>query len=355
VLLRFLGRRPSDGGLSLCKVGARAGGPAGAFGCAIGPAVRRRRDFPCRFRGVSGLFWKSFVFIFGVPKRIFGVLHPGVFLGLAFFCGNGHVGIAPPAGGGHDSGCAGLDSLSQGPENGSESVRSPPLLAPVPLKRNPSRLCRAFFALSADFSDVDVADASRAAVGKRAAALAAVSKAFRDSLATMLPGVDVKPICDTVVAAWKAELQGTVPQTLRDSLLLMAADDAEFVAALHLAMYAPRRALAARCLAWRSARFSQAVAPRTGPSRHSRCPRRTCGGRYGRMPEPSRSGIEGVSLGRRPWQVEGSVCIGTGRSTTDCASASPRTGFGETTYPSSYSSLSTEISSALGRQLYVCV
>lgn len=95
MLLRFLGRRPSDGGLSLCKVGARAGGPAGAFGCAIGPAVRRRRDFPCRFRGVSGLFGKVLFLFLGYLSEFSECSTPASFSVWRFSVGMVTSGLLP--------------------------------------------------------------------------------------------------------------------------------------------------------------------------------------------------------------------------------------------------------------------
>ena len=330
----LLGRRLSDGGLSLCQFGARAGGPAAAFGCAIGPAVRRRRHFPCRFSGGFGLF-EQFCFYFSGTKGEFSECStPASFL-LAF-----SVRMVAP----HLSALLEAAMLVAVPDKtlhrllklALRAYAPPPLFAPalVPLKRNPSRLCRAFLAVTDATTNVNVADEGAPAAAKRAAALAALSEAFRVSVGTYSgPGKtisddDATLLCDTVYASWAAELHLADPRTLRDALLSLSRGDDDFVESLEFAMYALRRAFAERCLAWRSACFSQGAARRRLPCVHSRCSRRTCGGHYGPTPGRCPRGAETAPSGRRPPQVHGSVCIAAGRSTprvAGCTGTEPGT------------------------------
>ena len=204
----------------------------------------------------------------------------------------------------------------------------PPLFAPalVPLKRNPSRLCRAFLAVTDATTNVNVADEGAPAVAKRAAALAALSEAFRVAVGAYsgpgktISGDDATRLCDTVCASWAAELHLADRRTLRDALLSLSPEgDDDFLESLEFAMYALRRAFAERCLAWRSACFSQGAAHRRLPCVHSRCSRRTCGGHYGPMPGRCPRGAKTAPSGRRPPPVHGSVFIAAGRSTPRAA------------------------------------
>jgi hypothetical protein len=86
------------------SVGSRAGGSVSAksgpgLGDPPAPSVPRSAR-PCAggavFRADFAVFldfWNSFVFIFRVPKRIFGVLHPGVFFAVRVGNGGGARGF----------------------------------------------------------------------------------------------------------------------------------------------------------------------------------------------------------------------------------------------------------------------